>query len=176
MKRIILIIGLASLVAAPAEAKLLGILKDKAKATIIDASGLPIGSAKITESKKHGLRVEISVRGLKAGERAVHLHSVGLCEGPKFTSAGPHWNPTNKQHGKENPEGHHHGDLPNLLVSKKGRAKLRYDIADGRLDKEGGLIDADGAAIVIHALSDDHRTDPSGNSGDRIACGILRPD
>jgi superoxide dismutase, Cu-Zn family len=174
MKHFLTAFCLAGLIATPASARMMGILKDKASATIIDVSGLPVGTAKITESKKYGLRVEISVRGQKPGEHGVHLHAIGICEGPKFTSAGPHWNPTNKMHGRDNPEGAHGGDLPNLFIGKKGRGTLRFDIPDGKLDGQNGLIDADGAAIVLHAMSDDHRTDPSGNSGDRIACGILR--
>lgn len=161
--------------AAPASAKMMGILKDRAAATIIDARGLPVGTATITESKKHGLRVTISVKGQQPGERGVHLHTIGICEGPKFVSAGPHWNPLNKQHGRDNPDGAHAGDLPNLLINRKGRGTLTFDIPGGRLDKMNGLLDADGAAIVVHAMSDDHRTDPSGNSGDRVACGVLRP-
>jgi superoxide dismutase, Cu-Zn family len=174
MTRFIGAICLAGLITTPASARMLGVLKDKATATIIDAQGLPVGTARITESKKHGLRVEISVKGQKPGERGVHLHTIGSCEGPKFTSAGPHWNPTNKMHGRDNPNGTHAGDLPNLLIGKKGRGSLRFDVPEARLDKANGLMDADGASIVVHALSDDHRTDPSGNSGDRVACGILR--
>jgi superoxide dismutase, Cu-Zn family len=168
------VMSLIALPTAPAEARMLGILKDKASATIIDNKGLPIGTAKIVESKKTGLRVDISVRGLTRGEHGVHLHSVGLCEGPKFESAGPHWNPLNKLHGRDNPGGSHAGDLPNLLVDKKGRGKLRFDIPGGRLNRSDGLMDGDGATIVVHAMSDDHRTDPSGNSGERIACGVIR--
>jgi superoxide dismutase, Cu-Zn family len=174
MRRSIFALGLIGLLAVPASAKMLGILKDKAGAVIIDAQGLPVGSAKITESKKHGLQVEISVKGQKPGERAVHIHTIGVCEGPKFTSAGGHWNPQNKMHGRDNPSGAHMGDLPNLRIGKKGRGALRFSIAEARLDGAGGLLDADGASIVVHALSDDNRTDPSGNSGDRVACGIVR--
>jgi superoxide dismutase, Cu-Zn family len=176
MKNVHLGLLAACVLAVPASAEILGIGKDKAKATIIDAQGVPIGTATITDSKKKGLKVSISVKGLKRGERAVHLHEVGICEGPKFVSAGPHWNPAGKAHGFENPSGAHAGDLPNLLVNKKGRATLKFDIPDARLGKGKGLLDEDGAAIVIHASSDDGRTDPSGNSGDRIACGVIRED
>jgi superoxide dismutase, Cu-Zn family len=171
---IIFAIAAVALVPAQADARLLGILKDKAKASIIDARGLPIGTATVAYSKKkHLLQVEISVKGLARGEHGVHLHTVGTCEGPKFVSAGSHWNPTTKMHGMSNEGGGHMGDLPNMLVSKKGRGKLKFDIASDTFSGDNGLMDSDGAAIVIHALSDDQRTDPSGNSGDRVACGVL---
>jgi superoxide dismutase, Cu-Zn family len=173
MKTIAALIGI-TLIATPASSEILGIGADKASATIIDAKGIVVGSAKIVSSKKHGLRLTIVVKGLAAGEHGVHLHATGICEGPKFVSAGPHWNPMNKMHGRDNQMGSHAGDLPNLYIDRKGRGKLTIDISDGRFDRAGGLMDDDGAAIVIHALSDDQRTDPSGNSGDRIACGVFR--
>lgn len=172
--RTILAFTLAFSLAVPATAEVLGLGKNSASATILDSGGVPIGKAKLTRSKKHGLRLSVSVRGLQRGERGVHLHAVGRCEGPNFASAGPHLNPANKQHGLENAEGSHQGDLPNMLVNRKGRGSLSYDIADGRL--KGGVLDDDGLAIVIHAKSDDQRTDPSGNSGDRVACGVFLSD
>jgi superoxide dismutase, Cu-Zn family len=173
MKKILFPLALA-LLATPASSEILGIGKDKATATIIDAKGLVVGNAKVVSSKKHGLRIAIVVKGMAPGEHGVHLHSIGLCEGPKFVSAGPHWNPQNKMHGRDSQMGSHAGDLPNLYIDRKGRGKLTFDIADGRFDRAGGLLDDDGGSIVIHALSDDQRTDPSGNSGDRIACGVFR--
>ncbi len=174
--RLVLAVATATLVCGPASAKMLGILKDNAKATIIDSQGRPIGKAEVVASKKHGLRFKLSVKGMPKGEHGIHIHDVGVCEGPKFTSAGPHWNPLNRQHGRDNPDGSHAGDLPNLLIKKNGRGSLKFDIAEARFDKERGMMDANGAAIVIHAMSDDHRTDPTGNSGDRIACGIFVKD
>jgi superoxide dismutase, Cu-Zn family len=167
---------LAGCLALPASAEILGIGKNTASATIVNSAGVPIGKAKLVRSKKSGLRVTIEARNLSRGEHGVHIHAIGRCEGPGFTSAGPHVNPLNKQHGLENPDGSHLGDMPNMLVGRKGRGKLSFDIADGRLKGDGGLLDADGAAIVIHAKSDDQRTDPSGNSGDRVACGVLLSD
>jgi superoxide dismutase, Cu-Zn family len=172
--RLILALTLTVSIAVPASAEVLGLGKNSASATILDAGGVPIGKAKLTRSKKHGLRLSVAVRGLTRGERGVHLHAVGRCEGPNFASAGPHLNPANKQHGLENATGSHQGDLPNMLVNRKGRGTLSYDIADGRL--KGGVMDEDGLAIVIHAKSDDQRTDPSGNSGDRVACGVFLND
>ncbi len=174
--RIILPLIIASCIAVPASAEVLGIGKNSASATILDNGGIPIGKAKLVRSKKHGLRLTVEVRKLARGERGVHLHAVGRCEGPAFASAGAHLNPGNKQHGLENSEGSHQGDLPNMLVNRKGRGILSYDIPDGRLKGTGGVLDEDGLAIVIHAKSDDQRTDPSGNSGDRVACGVFLAD
>ena len=119
-------------------------------------------------------RVQARVEGLAAGTYAIHLHGVGKCEGPKFASAGGHFNPGMKMHGRDNPMGPHLGDLPNVVVGAGGTGNL--DVTVAGLMLVGGpapLLDADGAAVVIHAGPDDYRTDPSGNSGDRIACGSL---
>jgi Cu-Zn family superoxide dismutase len=167
---------MGALVATPATAEVLGIGKSSASALIIDASGLPIGKATIKNSKKRGLQLSVRVRNLQPGERGIHIHAIGRCEGPKFVSAGPHWNPMGRQHGLDNPSGSHHGDLPNLLVNRKGRGVLKHDLTQGQFRGAGGLLDDDGAAIVIHAASDDQRTDPTGNSGDRVACGVFLKD
>jgi Cu-Zn family superoxide dismutase len=125
----------------------------------------------------HSLRVRLEAAGLPPGTYGVHVHAVGLCDPPAFASAGPHWNPAARQHGKDNPMGMHMGDLPNLVVTADGRGGYDYAIADATLAGPGAdaLLDADGAAVVIHAQADDYRTDPSGNSGARIACGVLTP-
>jgi Cu-Zn family superoxide dismutase len=122
-----------------------------------------------------GIEVRVQAAGLAPGHYGVHLHAVGRCEGPGFESAGPHWNPTGRRHGKLNPEGHHLGDLDNLDVDESGAGRLEFRIAGTPTDGLRGLLDADGAAVVIHANPDDYRTDPSGNSGARIACGVLPP-
>ena len=126
--------------------------------------------------ENHGkLEVRVQAAGLPAGHYGVHLHSVGRCEGPGFASAGPHWNPTGRQqHGTLNPAGHHLGDLPNLDVDAQGAGRLEFAIAGAGLRGADGIFDADGTALVIHAAADDYRTDPSGNSGARIACGVFR--
>lgn len=123
-----------------------------------------------------GVRVSIAAAGLAPGAYGAHVHGTGRCDPPAFESAGPHWNPTQQRHGKDNPAGMHKGDLPNLLVGANGQGDFEFTIPDAALSAEGPLemIDADGAAIVIHARPDDYRTDPSGNSGARIACGVLR--
>ena len=140
-----------------------------AHASLADATGAARGSATFVETSG-GLEVRISGEGLPAGTHGVHLHAVGRCDPPDFKSAGPHWNPMMKHHGRDNPEGAHAGDLPNLVVGADGRGMVRFTVPQGSLS---GLLDADGAAVIIHADADDYRTDPSGNSGGRIACGVI---
>ncbi len=140
---------------------------------LLGASGELRGTVTLTQTAG-ATRVQARVEGLPPGTYAIHLHSVGKCEGPKFTSAGGHFNPTMKMHGRDNPSGPHLGDLPNVVVGAGGSGTLDYTVAG--LQLTGGaapLLDADGAAVVVHAGPDDYRTDPSGNSGDRIACGLL---
>ncbi len=140
---------------------------------LLGANGELRGTATLTQ-RADGTQVQARVEGLPAGTYAIHLHSVGKCEGPKFASAGGHFNPTMKMHGRDNPMGAHLGDLPNVEVGKGGTGSIDVTIAG--LTLTGGatpLLDADGAAVVVHAGPDDYKTDPSGNSGDRIACGTL---
>lgn len=118
------------------------------------------------------IQIHVQAQGLAAGTYGIHLHAVGRCEGPGFESAGPHWNPTGRQHGANNPQGRHLGDLPNLVVEADGGGRIEFAIAGS---STATLADADGTAVVIHAGVDDYRTDPSGNSGARIACGVLAP-
>lgn len=120
------------------------------------------------------IEVRIQAAGLAPGHYGVHIHAIGRCEGPGFESTGPHWNPAGRRHGTLNPEGHHVGDLPNLEVGAGGGGRLEFAIPGATLrGGEHSIVDGDGAALVIHADPDDYRTDPSGNSGARIACGIL---
>ena len=114
----------------------------------------------------------IAATGLPAGVHGVHIHTTGKCDAPDFTTAGGHWNPTGKMHGSENPMGPHEGDLPNLTVGADGSGNLTFTVAGASL---ATMLDADGAAFVVHAGSDDYKTDPSGNSGGRIACGVFAP-
>ena len=131
------------------------------------------GSVTIAEDPA-GLTINVSARGLPAGAHGIHLHEKGLCEGPKFASAGAHWNPAAKKHGRDNPAGAHLGDLANLEVGADGSASVSVPI-EGVMMASGAtmLADADGTAIVIHAKADDYKTDPSGDSGDRVACAVL---
>jgi Cu-Zn family superoxide dismutase len=117
----------------------------------------------------------LEATGVRAGTYGAHVHAVGRCDAPDFASAGPHWNPTGEQHGGSNPQGMHMGDLPNLMVDADGRGKLEITLPGTRLVAgSSAMMDADGAAIVIHERADDYRTDPSGNSGARIACGVFK--
>ena len=163
--------GLAALalvgVASGAMANVLG----AAWADIRSAEGTRLGGALIPIADDP-LTVRINIGHLAPGRYGAHLHAVGRCEGPDFTSAGPHWNPAGRQHGTLNSQGHHLGDLPNLEIGADGTGHLEFSIAG--TGRWGNLFDADGASIVIHAAPDDYRTDPSGNSGARIACGVLR--
>lgn len=131
------------------------------------------GTATLTQ-EIDGVRVTADVTDLPPGVYAIHLHAVGKCEAPDFKSAGGHFNPDNKQHGADNPMGGHAGDLPNVTVDAGGPGHLSYDRAGLRLaDGASPLLDADGAAVVLHGQADDYKTDPAGNAGPRIACGVL---
>lgn len=145
---------------------------DRATTSLAKANGSPVGRASIAPDRS-GLRVRIETEGLAPGIYAAHIHRTGRCEGPAFESAGAHWNPTGQQHGFRNPSGRHRGDLPNLRVGRDGRGELSFTIRGAALRGEYGILDGDGAALMIHASPDDYRTDPSGNSGARIACGVL---
>jgi len=140
-----------------------------AVANLQTAEGKPAGTATATPGEGTML-LSLRVEGLPPGEHGVHVHMVGKCEAPKFQSAGSHWNPGNKQHGLENPQGQHAGDMPNLTVGEDGRGTLSYTLKGATID---GLLDGDGSAMVVHAKADDQKTDPSGDSGDRIACGVF---
>jgi superoxide dismutase, Cu-Zn family len=146
-----------------------------ASATLLRSDGAPAGMASVQRvGREFVLRVE--VRGLSAGLHGIHVHAVGRCNPPDFASAHGHWNPGGRAHGAANPNGKHAGDLPNLQVDASGigRGAFPLDAAATGAGAEG-LLDGDGAAVVIHAAADDLRSDPSGNSGARIACGVLMP-
>lgn len=143
-----------------------------ARGPLLNASGTDIGVATIDRLPDGAMTLTLVTTGLAAGTYGAHVHMVGSCEAPRFTSAGPHWNPTSRQHGRLNPQGSHHGDLPNLVVTPDGRGRLSAALP-GTFDGVGGLMDIDGAALVVHARPDDELTDPTGNSGDRIACAVL---
>jgi superoxide dismutase, Cu-Zn family len=137
------------------------------------AKGVPHGTGVITQDSQ-GLKLTVTVSGMTPGKNhGAHLHAVGKCEGPAFASAGPHLNPGARQHGSANPAGSHLGDLPNLTISNDGKGKLEFRLIGKPARLIAELFDADGSALVIHVDADDYRTDPSGNSGARIACGVL---
>jgi Cu-Zn family superoxide dismutase len=139
--------------------------------SMISASGQELGTLMLNEAGGV-ISVSGTLRGLPPGEHGIHLHQGGQCT-PPFESAGPHWNPTTKMHGSQNPQGPHAGDMPNITVGADSSANVNVNSAAGPLRGANGLIDADGAAVVIHAKADDLKTDPSGNSGARIACGAV---
>jgi superoxide dismutase, Cu-Zn family len=144
-------------------------------ASIADAAGRTLGSAVLTENAA-GLNLAVLVTGQTPGKRhGIHLHASGACQGPAFASAGSHLNPAGRQHGSENPAGSHLGDLPNLVINAAGAGRLTINLPGNPEALRASLFDNDGTAIVLHADPDDLRTDPSGNSGTRIACGALLP-
>lgn len=138
---------------------------------IAGGDGKPLGTVTLSEDPA-GMMINISATGMPAGVHGLHLHEKGICEGPKFESAGSHWNPQAKKHGKDNPMGAHLGDLPNLTVGADGSATASIP---GGTATMASIADADGTSLVVHAKADDYKTDPSGNSGDRIACVVLAP-
>lgn len=146
----------------------------QAGARIIDGAGQTIGWAQLTEDAAGQLHLNVHVSGLTVGRHGIHLHAIGQCIGPTFASAGGHHNPLGAEHGLDNPAGAHAGDLPNLVVNVAGRGHL--DAVSHRATLSSGpvsLLDADGSAIVIHAFEDDQVTNPTGNSGPRVACGVI---
>ena len=145
-----------------------------AMAELVDGQGQSKGMAMLMQGKD-GIHVTVEAVGLPAGVHAVHVHTTGACTGPEFTSAGGHWNPAMKQHGHDNPQGAHKGDMPNMTVGADGTGKMTT-VIPGAMLKGGAepLFDKDGAAVVIHATADDYKTDPTGNAGGRIACGIVK--
>lgn len=142
---------------------------------IINGKGQEIGQALLSQAKD-GVRIQLEAGQLPQGEHGFHVHQIGVCEPPDFKTAGNHFNPNMKHHGFENPEGPHAGDLPNLTVGADG--KVKADVTAKLLTLEKGkpnsLLKSEGTALVIHEKADDYKTDPSGNSGARIACGVIR--
>ncbi|MDW0110072.1 superoxide dismutase family protein [Sporosarcina aquimarina] len=143
--------------------------------TLIDTAGEQIGEAHLTENDGV-LTISLKAEGLEPGTHGIHLHEKGVCTPPDFKSAGGHFNPTDKEHGFDNPKGYHLGDLPNLEVGKNGKVAVQLSMHNVVLQpgKPNSLLDEDGSALVIHAGPDDYKTDPAGNSGDRIACGEIK--
>jgi len=142
-----------------------------------DAQGKSVGSVVLKESgKAGGVELELKLHDLPPGTHGIHFHQNAKCDGPDFKSAGPHFNPDGKKHGLENPDGHHAGDMMNFSVDEKGKAKVKLtdnDVNLGDASNSHSLFSNGGTALVIHAHADDMKTDPSGNSGDRIACGAV---
>ena len=182
MQKTAVVLALAVALATSAQAKSkkesLGRIKDappsvSATTQLLGPSGELRGTARL-EQRPAGTQVTVTAEDMPPGTYGVHLHETGKCDGPDFKSAGGHFNPGHRQHGHDNPLGAHTGDLPNLVVGADGHGSFTEQLPD--LTLTGGtapLLDADGAAVVVHAQADDYKTDPSGNSGARIACGAL---
>jgi Cu-Zn family superoxide dismutase len=148
-------------------------MNSQASADLKDKDGRSVGMATFRDATG-GVLVSVEVKGLTPGLHAVHVHAVGKCEGPGFTSAGGHFNPAQKKHGLKSPEGPHAGDMPNMYVSKDGSG--RFEVLNDNISLKPGdrsVFDADGSALVIHVGVDDYVTDPTGNAGDRVACGVI---
>jgi len=138
---------------------------------LISSSGQTIGSVRAWQTAG-GISFHVRATGLTHGVHGIHVHPIGRCDPPDFASAGTHWNPTNKQHGLNNPQGPHAGDMPNVTVAANGVLDQTVVLPNATMAQ---LIDADGAAILIHANADDYVSQPSGNSGAKIACAVIAP-
>jgi Cu-Zn family superoxide dismutase len=142
-----------------------------ATAMLHDAQGKQVGTVNLSDSYA-GLLVDGTVNDLGLGAHGIHLHSVGKCE-PPFTSAGGHFNPGARMHGYLNQHGPHLGDMPNIYTPAAGTMHFAFRVPGVTLKGQNALLDADGAAVVVHAGADDYKTDPAGNSGGRVACGVI---
>jgi Cu-Zn family superoxide dismutase len=176
MKKFVYLFAALLFVAAAVTAYAGGDVVRQASAQIYSADGQPIGWARLAEDSTGRVLVTVKVQGLTPGLHGIHLHAIGACS-PTFAAAGGHHNPLSHQHGLDNPLGAHGGDLPNLSVNAAGYGFLsavtdRATLSAGPLT----LFDLDGSALIIHAAPDDQITDPTGNSGGRVACGVIQAD
>ena len=172
--RLLALLALAIAVALPTVHPARAADATSARALLKNGQGADVGTA-LLKPVQGGVKVTVEVHGLPPGTHAFHVHAVGKCDDPEFKSAGPHFNPGNRKHGVRNPEGHHAGDLPNLVVGADGTGKAET-IVTGVTLGEGptSLLGPQGTALVVHASPDDEVSDPAGNAGARIACGVVR--
>jgi Cu-Zn family superoxide dismutase len=142
---------------------------------IVNSKGIKAGTAALTQTAD-GVKIVVEAAGMPPGKHGIHFHEKAVCEAPDFKSAGEHLNPEGKQHGFENPKGPHAGDLPNLEIGSdgKGRAEFVSKMVTLEKDKANSLVKPGGTSLVIHEKMDDYKTDPTGNSGARIACGAIQ--
>lgn len=144
---------------------------DTATAALMTADGSNVGTVTATSPAEGGITIAIEATNMPPGLHGVHIHETGTCEGD-FSSAGGHWNPAGASHGLEGDDGQHAGDMPNLEVGADGSGSLSYTLASSATFE--GLMDQDGSAFIVHAGEDDQSTDPSGDSGARLACGVFQ--
>jgi Cu-Zn family superoxide dismutase len=149
----------------------------KAHADLIDSKNKPIGTAHLHDTGK-GVKIEADLSGLPPGVHAFHIHAAAKCDCPDFKSSGGHFNPFGKKHGVKNKEGPHAGDLPNITVDKEGKCHVDVtaELVTLEKGKKNSLLDGEGTSIMIHEKPDDDMTDPAGNAGNRIACGVVKGD
>ena len=149
------------------------VAQNSEQVTLRDARGTIVGTATLKPNGTTGVAFELDLKGLPPGEHAVHLHQTPTCDPPSFESAGPHLNPAAKQHGLKNPAGPHAGDMNNVTVAADGTAKTTVVNTGVTMGTGAESLSSRGAALVIHAKPDDMKSDPAGNAGDRIACGVI---
>lgn len=138
---------------------------------LINSAGQQIGIVRAWQTAG-GVSFHIEARGLPHGVHGIHVHPIGRCDPPDFSTAGSHWNPTGREHGLNNPKGPHAGDMPNVEVSANGVLSQTVVLPNATMAQ---LLDQDGASIMIHAAADDYISQPSGNSGAKIACAVIQP-